>query len=180
MLDVAMNVQGVEIERRCSRSVLPRLHAWGSLGLVAGGVAGTLAATAVTVPVHFAAVAGAGLVLAALAARRFVREQTVPARRALARPGRGLAVLGLIAFCAFLIDGTAYQWSAAQLSTDKDAGPALAAAGFTVFALGLAAGRLAAGRLLDRHGPRRTVQAAGLVWSPGPSSPRCRRRPRSA
>src|SRR4051794_23949613 len=40
-VDVAMNAQGVELERRTGRALLSRLHAGHPLGLVAGGVAGS-------------------------------------------------------------------------------------------------------------------------------------------
>src|SRR3954464_1045173 len=44
IVDVAMNAQGVELERRCERPLLSGLHAGHSFGLAAGGLAGTLAA----------------------------------------------------------------------------------------------------------------------------------------
>lgn len=66
--DVAMNVQGVELERRAGRPVLSGLHAGHSVGVLAGALIGTVAAAAgVGVAAHFAAVAAAGL-LAGMAA----------------------------------------------------------------------------------------------------------------
>src|SRR5215218_662625 len=44
VVDVAMNAQGVELERRLCRPALSSLHAGHPLGLVAGGLAGTAAA----------------------------------------------------------------------------------------------------------------------------------------
>src|SRR5215218_5907249 len=38
LVDVAMNVQGVELERRTSRSLLSRLHAGHAFGVLAGGL----------------------------------------------------------------------------------------------------------------------------------------------
>ena len=46
VVDVAMNAQGVELERRYERPILSGLHAGHPLGLVAGGLAGTAAAAA--------------------------------------------------------------------------------------------------------------------------------------
>src|SRR3954471_18703519 len=61
IVDVAMNGQGVELERRFGRPLLSGLHAGHSLGLAAGGLAGTLAAAAgVPVMAHFAATAALG------------------------------------------------------------------------------------------------------------------------
>src|SRR4051812_35326918 len=68
VLDVAMNAQGVELERRLRRPVLSRLHAGHSFGVLAGGLVGTAAAAAGVGPrAHFTVIAGVGL-LAGLAA----------------------------------------------------------------------------------------------------------------
>jgi MFS family permease len=183
--DVAMNAQGVELERRARRPLLSGLHAGHSFGVLAGGLGGTAAAAAgVGVGAHFALVAALGLVLGQLAAAALVREpvdgaavwlaagaagdDAAGARRgrppAIALPDRPLALLGAIAFCAFLLDGAAYAWIAVHLSAERDAGPALAAAGFTAFALALALARLAGDRLVARYGRAAVVRAgAGVV-----------------
>src|SRR4051794_33631850 len=79
VVDVAMNAQGVELERRYRRPLLSRLHAGHPFGLVAGGIAGTVAAAEhVSVRAHFASAAAIGLICAIPATSRLVRE---PARR---------------------------------------------------------------------------------------------------
>ncbi|HEX6676332.1 MAG TPA: MFS transporter, partial [Actinomycetes bacterium] len=67
VVDVAMNAHGIAVERRYGRPILSSLHAMLTLGGMAGGALGTLAAhLGVGVSVHFLAVAvltgGAGLV----------------------------------------------------------------------------------------------------------------------
>src|SRR4051812_3772333 len=188
VLDVAMNAQGVELERRLRRPVLSRLHAGHSFGVLAGGLVGTAAAAAGGGPpgpltgvarrgtaaaaagvgprAHFTVIAGVGL-LAGLAATAGLpdgpRAEGTPL---LARPSGRLAGLAAIAFCAFLVDGTAINWSAVDLR-GHGAGPALAAAAFTAFALTVALGRLAGDRLLARHGRGSVVRGAGLVAAAG-------------
>ncbi len=65
MWDVAMNVEGAEVERRLGRSVMPRFHAGFSLGTIAGAGIG-VAVTAADLPmlVHLAALGGVGAVVA--------------------------------------------------------------------------------------------------------------------
>src|SRR3954471_1527470 len=76
IVDVGMNAQGVELERRAGRPLLSGLHAGHSLGLAAGGVAGTLAAAAgVPVRAHFAATAAVAIGAGAVAAGSLVRER---------------------------------------------------------------------------------------------------------
>src|SRR3954471_11471007 len=75
VVDVAMNAQGVELERRFGRPLLSGMHAGHSLGLAAGGLVGTLAAAAgVPVRAHFAVTAALGVAAGALATRALVRE----------------------------------------------------------------------------------------------------------
>jgi MFS family permease len=163
-----MNAQGVELERRYDRPILSGLHAGHPFGLVSGGLAGSLAAaTEVPVTVHFAVVAVVGL-LAALASTRFlVREQNRGGQPVFVRPSGRLVLLGGIAFCVFLLDGAAYNWSAVHLRSERDASAGLAATAFTVFSLTLAVGRLFGDRLVGRFGRVRVVQGCGAVAATG-------------
>jgi MFS family permease len=168
LVDVAMNAQGVEVERRYGRPVLSSLHAGHSFGMVAGGLVGiAAAAAAVPVAVHLGAAAAIGVVAGLAATRPLVRERTDDGAPAFVVPPRPLVLLGLIAFCAFLLDGAAYNWSAVHLRTERDAAPALAAAAFTVFTLSLAVGRLFGDRLVARFGRARVVQGSALVTGAG-------------
>jgi fucose permease len=165
--DVAMNVQGVELERRCGRPILSGLHAGHSFGVLAGALIGTAAAAAdVAVAAHFTAVAATGLVGGLIATRWLVDEARQTGVPLLARPSGRLAGLAAIAFCAFLIDGAAIHWSAVHLRTEG-ADQALAAAAFAAFALAVAFGRLAGDRVIGRFGRVRVVRAAGLLASAG-------------
>jgi MFS family permease len=165
--DVAMNVQGVELERRAERAVMSRLHAGHSFGVLAGALIGTAAAAAgVGVGPHFTAIAVTGLLAGLIATTRLVDEPRDHEGPLLARPRGRLAGLAAIAFCAFLLDGVAIQWSAVHLRTEG-AGQGLAAAGFAAFALAVACGRLLGDRVIDRFGRSRAVRAAGLLAASG-------------
>jgi fucose permease len=168
IVDVAMNAQGVELERQLGRTVLSGLHAGHPLGLVAGGVAGTVAAAAeVPVVAHFAIVAAVGVALAGVATCWLVREQDQRLRSTFALPGGRVLLLGLLAFCAFALDGAAVNWSAVDLRIEHQASEALAAAAFTGFALALMIGRMVGDRLVARVGRARLVQVSAVVSGSG-------------
>jgi MFS family permease len=168
VVDVAMNAQGVELERRYRRPILSGLHAAHPMGMLAGGLAGTAAAAAgLAVLAHFALAAAAGLVAGLAATRHLAVEPRQPGQALLARPGGRLLLLGTVAFCAFLLDGAASNWSAAHLHDERAASPALAAAGFSAFTAALALARLAGDRLIARLGRLRVVQASGLLAATG-------------
>ena len=135
---------------------------------MAGGLAGSAAAAAdVPVSAHLGAVAVVGLAAGMGATLWLVRDVPPGDRRTFTRPSGPLLGLGLIAFCAFLLDGVAYNWSAVHLSTEHGAGPGLADAAFTVFSLTLALGRLAGDGLVKRLGRVRVVQGCGAVAAAG-------------
>jgi predicted MFS family arabinose efflux permease len=168
VVDVAMNAQGVELERRSGRPVLSGLHAGHPLGLVAGGLAGVGAAAAgVPVLAHFCVAAVVGVALGIGATRRLVREEGQHGAPVFARPSGRLLLLGAVAFCASLVSGAADNWSAVHLRSERGAGPALAAAAFTAYALALAIGRLRGDWLVARLGRRRVVRVGGLVAAAG-------------
>jgi MFS family permease len=167
IIDVAMNAQGAELERRAGRPLLSGMHAGHSFGMLAGGLIGTAAVAAgLSVGAHFAAVAAVAVALGLAATVALVDEPRGDAP-VLARPGRELRRLGAVGFCAFLIEGAANDWSAVHLRAAQDASPALAAAGFSVFALGLALARLGGDRLVMAVGRPRALRCAGLVAAVG-------------
>ena len=169
-MDVAMNTQGVAVERRYGRPILTSFHALFSLGGLVGAFAGGVAAARGLAPLpHFlgAAALGAGTVIAAT---RFL----LPARAdagglgvSFARPTRALLALGLVALCVVLSEGSVADWSAIYLAGTVHTGPGLAAAGFAAFSLLMAVGRLAGDRLALRVGPATLVRCGGFVAATG-------------
>jgi MFS family permease len=167
VVDVAMNVQGVELERRRGRPLLAGLHGAHSLGLLGGGLAAVMAAAAgAGLAVHAGTVAALASAGALLASRGLVHEPRAQ-HRVLARPDRALLPIGLVAFAAAMADGAAINWSAVHLRVVHHAAPAVAAAGFTVFALALSFVRMGGDRLTARLGRVRVVQAGGGVAAAG-------------
>lgn len=84
------------------------------------------------------------------------------------RTGRRLVlVLGLIALCTAYGEGALADWSALHLTEDLHAGPGVAAAGYSVFALAMATGRLCGTRLLEHLGQDRLLTAGALTAGAG-------------
>lgn len=70
---------------------------------------------------------------------------------------RLVVVLGLIALCSTYGEGAMADWGALHLQEDLSAHAGVAAAGYSLFALAMTAGRLSGTRLLERLGRVRTV-----------------------
>ncbi|HET7314161.1 MFS transporter, partial [Salinisphaera sp.] len=85
----------------------------------------------------------------------------------LAWPGRGLAALAVIAFCALMAEGVINDWSAIFLSQTLDAGPGFAPLGYAVFSVTMIIGRLAGGPLTHHIRPARLMGLGGVIVAGG-------------
>jgi MFS family permease len=84
-----------------------------------------------------------------------------------ALPPRALVLLGLIAFGVLFCEGAIGDWSAVYLRESLLSTPAVAATGYAVFSLLMAAGRLTGDALALRFGPARVVRGGGALVALG-------------
>jgi hypothetical protein len=164
-LDVAMNAQGVEVERAAGRPILSSMHAGFSFGgLIGAGLGALAAATGVGALANFLAV---GLVAAALGewvSRALIADAPAPdaAHSSPAGTARGRWRLRGLAFCCLFAEGAAMDWSAVHLRT-IGAGAAVAALGYAAFSIAMATGRLSGDRLSERLGPVALARRGGAL-----------------
>jgi MFS family permease len=170
-LDVSMNAHGVAVEKRYDRAILASFHAAFSIGGLAGGVIGALAAAAdVDVRVQLAAVAAIAGAIGLTWSRRFLgadEDAVGHAEPVFVRPPRRLLALGALAFACLLIEGASADWSAVYLRDNLGTTAAVAAIGFTAFSVTMTLGRVFGDRLVDRFGPEAVVRAGGTIAAAG-------------
>ncbi|MCI3928160.1 MFS transporter [Streptomyces sp. AN091965] len=172
-VDVAMNTQGVLVERAYARPVLGGFHAMFSLGgIVGAGVGGLVASAGVGTGPHFAVTAVVLCAVAAWAATALAPEPRRAERAAdsgplLALPGPGLWIPGLVAFCALMGEGVVNDWGAVYLHEVTGASAGLAGTGFAVFSAGMVVGRLSADRVRSRVGTTRFTLGCAAVAGVG-------------
>ena len=169
--DVTMNAHGVEVERRYARAILAGFHAAFSIGGLAGGAVGALAAAAgLDVRAHLALIGAAAAVVGLAWSRRFLAgdaDAMGHAEPILVRPPRRLLALGALAFACLLIEGASADWSAVYLRDELGTAAGTAALAFTAFSVTMTAGRLVGDPLVNRFGPQTIVRAGGALAAVG-------------
>jgi MFS family permease len=155
--DVAMNVEGADVERRLGRTIMPRFHAGFSLGTVAGAAVGALCTAIGVAPRwHIPVAVVLSIALTVLSARAFPPVQadlTSTRGSALAAWREPTTLLiGLMVLALALTEGTANDWLAVALVDGYDAVHWVAVTGFAVFVASMTLGRWFGPALLDRHG----------------------------
>jgi MFS family permease len=145
------------------------LHGLWSLGSLLGALMGGLAAGAgIAPPVHLLPVAALLLVAGMYATRRLLPgAEPSQATPRFVRPTRTLALLGAIAFCGLLSEGSAYDWSAVYLRDSLGSSEGLAVSAYAAFTLAMTVGRLVGDRLRARFGSRALLGSAALLAAAG-------------
>jgi MFS family permease len=171
LADMAMNAEGVLVERVLGRSVMSSFHGFWSVGLLVGSAVSALASHAgVDTRLQFAVQAvilgGVGA-----AAGRFLlddpttRETSAPP--AFALPGRPVLLIGLVGLCAVFGELAAIDWSALYIRDELGGSASTAAFAVSAVAVAMAAARLVGDRAVRSLGPVRTVRLAGACATVG-------------
>ena len=161
--DVAMNVEGAEVERRIGRTIMPRFHAGWSLGSIAGAAVGVpMAAVDAPLSLHVGVAGVLALVAVALGARAFLPPVPVPDTRERARSAwrepRTLAI-GVMVLAFATVEGSANDWLSLALIDGYDVPSWVGVTGFAVFVTSMTLGRLLGPVALDRFG------RAPVLWA---------------
>jgi hypothetical protein len=176
LLNVALTLQAVDLERAEKRPVMASLHGIWALGALAGGGA-TAAALRAGADVRLIMVTGAVVAGAVvLVIGRFLPAAAPIAPRAadataeVAAPGTRiglLLMLGLIGAAAFLTEGAATDWAGIHASRVLGADTATASLAYTVFFAAMTGVRLLGDPLRTRAGAPRVVLITSLVSATG-------------
>ncbi len=172
-LDVAMNVAGVEVERRLGRAIMPTLHAGFSFGALAGSVAAGFAASHQWSPGEHLTVAALGalvvLVFVASSVPGSRPVHTEPVEKPRTAPIRRpvLWFLAAVALCSAIAEGAISDWSALLMTSENGVGEGAAAFAYGGFSLAMASARLGGSWIQNRFGATRSLAAGAAIASAG-------------
>lgn len=158
--DVAMNIEGAEVERHRRRTIMPQFHAAFSGGAFVGALAGAgLALLGVALPAHLFTVALCSAVIALWLPRLFLPVAAPAHEQPAGHTKRGSAwkeprtvMLGLVVLGAALTEGAANDWIAKATVDGLGTEAATGSMMFAVFVGAMTTFRFFGGRFVDRYG----------------------------
>lgn len=175
MCNIAINTQGVGVERLYNRSVMASFHGLWSLAGFVGGVVSTFMVSGDISPFyHFCVIAVlAFIVLIALYSSLLPRDESKSYReestqkKIFTKPDRLIVLLGLIAFGCMVCEGTMFDWSGVYFETVINPPKELVRLGYIAFMFSMATGRFAADRFVTRFGVELIIRISGVVIAMG-------------
>ena len=169
MIDVAMNIQAVVVERASNRAMMSGFHGFFSVGGIAGagGVSallwlglGPLQATLIAVV--------AILVLLLIASKNLLRESGGDKEGPMFVLPRGWVMfIGLLCFIMFLAEGSMLDWSALYLTTMRGMDHNQAGLGYALFSIAMTIGRLNGDRVVNAMGRYQVLLLGSLCAAIG-------------
>ena len=179
LLDVAMNVQGVEVERQYNAPSMNLLHAGYNIGAFSGSILGSLFAAAQIGPfVNFLCPSLAFVVMLVWATPRLLDPQhehlhidssKAPKSQSQAQRARGKAVplwvygWGLLAMISYVVEGSSGEWGSLFVYQEKQAPESIAALVYGMYSICALTCRLGADRLRTIMGDFRLMFVGSLV-----------------
>ncbi len=172
-MDVAMNANAVEVERRLGRAIMSSSHGFWSLGGFVGGITGSwlIAWFGSETQVLVITAAIATMVLIALPFLRgeppHPKHHDTGPRPALIPRDAGLWLLGTMALFCMVPEGAVLDWAAIYMGKELLAGPFVAGMGFALYSGAMALMRFAGDGVRNRFGAVNTLRVSGLLGAAG-------------
>ena len=169
-VDVAINIQGVMVEKDSERNMMSGFHGLFSVGGIVGAGGMSLLLGAGVLPwiatLMFSALLVVLLVVSFRGLLPYGNRET--GQTPLFTMPRGIvAFIGLLCFLVFLGEGAILDWSALFLIGVHLVDPAQAGFGYTMFALAMTAGRLSGDWIVKSLGGTKVVVGGGLMSALG-------------
>ncbi|CCD99814.1 MFS transporter [Bradyrhizobium sp. STM 3809] len=167
-LDVAVNIQAIEVERLSERPLMSGFHAQFSIGGFAGsGVMTALLAFGIT-PLPGTIICSALAVAAMIvAAPRLMASKPAEPGPLLVLPHGAVLLLAALAAIMFLVEGAMLDWSALLLTGSGRLPAAQAGLGYIMFSIAMTAGRLVGDGVVARIGDRATLLWGSVIAMTG-------------
>jgi MFS family permease len=168
MLDCAMNIQSVIVEKNSGQALQSGFHGLYSVGGIVGAGAMTVLLTLGLDPL-IAALCIVAIVLGSLykAAPALLTYGTERGGPLFAVPRGIVLLLGALCFIVFLTEGAMLDWSAVFLVSNRGLEPSIAGLGYASFAAAMTVGRLTGDVIVSKLGGVRVVALGGLCAAAG-------------
>lgn len=163
VMDCAINIQAVVIERDSERPMMSGFHAFYSIGGFAG-VGIMTAMLSAGLPVGVASLLAAAVLLgvATYYGRRWRIDRVEQKGPVLAWPRGGVVFIGALCFVTFLAEGVMLDWSAVFLNEVRAVATSHVGLGYATFAAAMTAARLLGDSWVRRLGGARMMALGGI------------------
>ena len=166
LMDVSLNAQAIDVEKKMGKNILAALHGGFSMGGCIGAACGALAASFDVAPARHLGAIGLIVVVASLWASWAMLPDDEPhhvRNEVRLRLPPALLTLGGIAFCSAVGEGAMAEWTAVYLRDELHTSMGVAGAGYAAFSAAMVAGRFGGDRVTAGILPRSLLRRCAFL-----------------
>lgn len=170
VVDVAMNIQAILVEKERNRSMMSGFHGMYSIGGFFGAVIlSLLLKTGLSPLIATCSLCITLIVLLVVVFARYLFSYGSQGknRSSFAFPKGSILLLGVLCFIMYMGDGIVLDWGALFMTTTKGVVPDTAGLAFAVFSVAVSIGRLFGDRLVEWFGIQKVMITSSLVAAAG-------------
>ncbi len=169
MVDVAMNVHAVVVEKASGRAMMSGFHGFFSLGSIFGALVVSALLYVGLTPFQSILLVVVVVVLTLIPTSPYFWRHTRNGGDGpmFVLPRGWVIFLGLLCFVMFMTEGSMLDWSALFLATERGVSTHQAGIGYAIFSIAMTAGRLTGDRIIHAIGRYKVLLFGSLCASLG-------------
>ncbi len=170
MVNIAINTQAVSLEKDYGRNIMASFHGMWSLAGFTGAIIGAYMLGAdVILKYHYLIITVSGIIIAWLGFNRLLKtdKEAGEDKPIFALPDKGLILLGFIAFCSMMAEGTMFDWSGVYFKKVVNAPEKWVGLGYTAFMISMAVTRFLADNFTKKYGIKKVIRLSGICTVAG-------------
>ena len=170
LCNIAVNTQGVSVEKIYGRQIMSSFHGGWSTGGVAGSMIGLLMTNLKWAPhKHFLIIAALVIIVTSYMQQFLLKGRVsgTAKKRFFALPDKTLVKLGVIGFFGLCCEGAMFEWSGVYFKEIVKVPAVWVTVGFVTFMVMMATGRFLGDKVVLRIGRKKLLQFSGLFIATG-------------
>jgi MFS family permease len=166
MVNIAINTQAVGLEKEYKKNIMASFHGMWSLAGFFGAIIGAfMIGNAIILQYHYTIVFSASIIAAVISFKFLIKSDADQSedKPIFAIPDKPLLLLGIIAFCSMMCEGTMFDWSGVYYKKVVNAPKDILGLAYTFFMVSMAGTRFLADYFTTKFGVKKVVFFSGVL-----------------
>lgn len=164
-VNIAINTQAVDLGKIMNKTIMATFHGlWSLAGFFGAAIGALFISHSVSIEVHYLIIFVITISCALLSFSNLLNNKSKEPDNTpvFVLPDRSLLLLGTIAFCSMLIEGTMFDWSGVYFKKVVGAEQKWLGLGYVAFMISMAGMRFLADTITNKFGAKRLVIFSGV------------------